>query len=456
MNDLRAKIAEIVERDRARAAASGGLAAEGADSGDGGRAAGGRFAAAVRSSRLATAASSSQQGEPSTGGLGADARRGLPPCAPAGSAPAAAHAARGAAAREPSRPFEVRERRFAIDDLGLEIVGRGACDALLLAHLGLKGEPPGRWQDVLFLDTETTGLSGGTGTYVFLIGLAHFEEGELVLTQHLLRDLGAEHEFVEHLKAALEPFRACASYNGKTFDIPLLRTRFVMALRSELTVDESHLDLLHPARRLWKDRFGSTTLRQLEESVLDDGRVTDIPGSNIPDAYFHYLRRGDEAIIAPVLEHNARDVISLVRIADHVARAVLAARTGCAPSHAPAAFALARIFERTGELDAAHACYEAAYYDGDNELRVRVALLYARALERRGDIERVIGMLETLLGLSLGSPRWREQAESRLRRLSRKPASTRLSRRATRSSVGAPHSAHPHPPARSRRSPQRA
>jgi hypothetical protein len=314
----------------------------------------------------------------------------------------------------------VRERRIAIDDLGLEIVGRGACDALLLAHLGLKGDAPGRWQDVLFLDTETTGLSGGTGTYVFLIGLAHFEEGELVLTQHLLRDIGAEREFVEHLKRELEPFRACASYNGKTFDLPLLRTRFIMAIRSEITVDESHLDLLHPARRLWKDRFGSTTLRQLEESVLDDGRITDIPGSLIPDAYFHYLRTGDDAIIAPVLEHNARDVISLVRIADHVARAVIAARTGCAPSHAPAAFALARVFERTGEHEAAFACYESAYYDGDNELRVRLALLYARALERRGDVVRVVRMLETLLELGLGSPRWRDQAEARIRRLTRR------------------------------------
>ncbi len=356
MNDLRARIAQIVERDRAR------------------------------SGRVATRVDGATEN----------------PCA------------------APSSPFEVRERRIAVDDLGLEIVGRGACDALLLAHLGLKGDAPRGWRDVLFLDTETTGLSGGTGTYVFLIGLAHFDGGELVLRQHLLRDIGAEREFVENLKAEFEPFRACASYNGKTFDIPLLRTRFVMAIRSELTVDESHLDLLHPARRLWKDRFGSTTLRQLEESILDDGRITDIPGSCIPDAYYHYLRKGDEAIIAPVLEHNARDVISLVRIADHVARAVLLARNGRAPDHAPAAFALARVFERTGELDAAFACYESAYYDGTNELRVRLALLYGRALERRGEVVRVVRMLETLLELGLGSPRWREQAEARIRRLTRR------------------------------------
>jgi uncharacterized protein YprB with RNaseH-like and TPR domain len=329
--------------------------------------------------------------------------------------------ARGPSASAADGPrFEVLEKRIALDELGLEIVGRGACDPLLIAHLGLKGASPSRWQDVLFLDTETTGLSGGTGTYIFLIGVAHFAERELILRQHMLLDLGAEREFIEGLKKEIEPFRACASYNGKAFDLPIIRTRFVMAIRSEVTVDDSHLDLLHPARRLWRDRFGSTTLKQLEESVLDEGRTADIPGWLIPDAYFHYLRKRDPAIIAPVVEHNARDVISLVRITDRVARAVMAARAGRAPDHAPAAFALARGFERTGEIDAAFACYESAYYDGDNVLRARLALAFARLLERRGEIERALRMMETLVALGLGSERWREQAESRIRRLSKR------------------------------------
>jgi hypothetical protein len=103
-----------------------------------------------------------------------------------------------------------------------------------------------------------------------------------------------------------------------------------------------------------------------------------------------------------------------------VARAVAAARSGRAPDHAPAAFALARVFERTGEMDAAFACYESAYYDGDNELRVRLALAFARHLERRAEVERALRMIETLVGLGLGSERWREQAESRIRRLTKK------------------------------------
>jgi len=377
VNDLRARITAIVERDRRRHGEAGVYGGAGTET-------------------LST------RGTPSL-------RDGDPPRAGALGASASA-----------AVPFSVFEQRIAIDDLGLEIVGRGAPDPLLLAHLGLKGDAPSRWQDVLWLDTETTGLAGGTGTYVFLLGIAYFCEGELVLRQHLLHDIGHERAFVEAIQNEIETFRACASYNGKSFDLPLLRTRWVMTLRSEITVDESHLDLLHPARRLWRDRYGSTGLKQLEESLFDEGRQSDIPGSLIPDAYFHYLRKRDPKIIAPVLEHNARDVVSLVRIADRVATAVLAARNGRAPDHAPAAYALARSFERTGELDAAFACYESAYYDGDNPLRVKLALSFARELERRSDVDRALSMVEMLLALGLGSERWREQAASRVRRLTKK------------------------------------
>src|SRR5207245_3827609 len=119
-------------------------------------------------------------------------RPGARECSCAGEADAAGDtaASRGfrSASRAPGPDFEVLERRIDVGDLGLEIVGRGAVDPLLAVHLGLKGDPPDRWQDVLFLDTETTGLSGGTGTYVFLVAVAHFSETELVLRQHFLLD----------------------------------------------------------------------------------------------------------------------------------------------------------------------------------------------------------------------------------------------------------------------------
>ncbi len=337
--------------------------------------------------------------------------------------------------------FEVREQRIDLSTLGLTVVAQSDPDPNVVAHLGLKGASPTRWEDIVFLDTETTGLMGGTGTYVFLLGTAYIRDGELVLRQHLLHDLGAEAEFVSALREELAPFRACASYNGKCFDLPLLRTRFVMALRSDLSVDESHLDLLHPARRLWRDRFGSTSLRQLEDSVLDVVREDDIPGSLIPERFFRWLALRDQRLIEPVLNHNARDIVSLVRITDRIAQAVIDARAGHAPDHAPAAFALAKAFERSGEHDTAYLCYESAYVDADSGLRIKIALPYAKALEVRGHTDRALRMVELLLELGLGSPRWRAQAEARVRRLSRimartcTPSKTSTMRR-TRSAAG--------------------
>ena len=317
------------------------------------------------------------------------------------------------------RPFEVVEQRISLATLGLTVVARSEPDPRVVAHLGLKGASPSRWEDIVFLDAETTGLMGGTGTYVFLLGTAHIQGGELVLRQHLLHDLGSEAAFVSALSMEVAPFRACASYNGKCFDLPLLRTRFVMALRADLSVDDSHLDLLHPARRLWRDRFGSTSLRQLEDSVLDVVREDDIPGALIPERYFRWLALREPRLIEPILRHNARDIVSLVRITDRIAQAVIDARAGRAPDHAPAAFALAQAFERAGETEIAYLCYESAYADADSDLRVKVALPYAKALEARGHVAGALRMVELLVELGLGTPRWRAQAEARSRRLAR-------------------------------------
>jgi len=317
------------------------------------------------------------------------------------------------------RPFEVIEQRIDLATLGLTVVAQSEPDPRVVAHLGLKGASPSRWEDIVFLDTETTGLMGGTGTYVFLLGTAFICDGELVLRQHLLHDLGAEAAFVRALREELAPFRACASYNGKCFDLPLLRTRFVMALRADLSVDDSHLDLLHPARRLWRDRFGSTSLRQLEDSVLDVVREDDIPGALIPERYFRWLALREARLIQPILDHNARDIVSLVRITDRIAQAVIDARAGRAPDHAPAAFALAKAFERAGEREIAYLCYESAYADADSDLRIRVVLPYAKALEAHGQVERALKVVELQLDLGLGTPRWRAQAEARGRRLAR-------------------------------------
>ena len=317
-------------------------------------------------------------------------------------------------------PFVVTEEHLAIDDLGLAVVGRRGPDAGLLAQLGLRGEAPARWEDVVFLDTETSGLAGGAGTYVFLLGTVEVGAGELVIRQHALFDLGAERAFVEAIAASLERFRTCASYNGKRFDLPLLKDRAMLHFRATLSVDEAHLDLLHPARRWWRERAGSARLRDLEDVVLADPRADDLPGDLIPRTYFTFLATQDPSLLAPIAAHNRRDLLALVRLADHMCRAVLNARAGRTPDDPREALGMAVVFEKVGEKDAAASCYAAAFHDGSSAVRRRAALPYARSLERDGETARAIALLEQVLTFDQeGAASWRAQAEARLRRLLR-------------------------------------
>lgn len=328
--------------------------------------------------------------------------------------------------RRPRVPFITSEEHLALDDLGLVTIGRGAPDAVLLEQLGLRGDPPARWQEILFLDTETSGLAGGAGTYVFLLGTLEIAEGELVLRQHALFDLGAERAFVEAIAGYLGGFRACASYNGKRFDLPLLKDRVALHFRATLSVDSAHLDLLHPARRWWRARVGSARLRDLEDHVLRDPREDDLPGDIIPRTYFSFLATGDESLLAPIAAHNRRDLLALVRLADRMCGVVRATRDGHTPIDAHEAFGMAAVFERHGEGSAARECYEAAFHDGDADLRRKAALPYARALERSGERTRAMEVLELALGLGgNAAATWRDAAESRLRRLSRVPRAKR-------------------------------
>lgn len=332
--------------------------------------------------------------------------------------------------RQPAVPFVETEEHLALDDLGLRVVGRGPLDAVLLAQLGLRGEAPGRWQEIVFLDTETSGLAGGAGTYVFLLGTVEVGEGELVLRQHALFDLGAERSYVDAVRAHLGRFRACASYNGKRFDLPLLKDRVMLHFRATLDVDASHVDLLHPARRWWRERAGTARLARLEDVVLADPRTDDLPGELIPRTYFTFLSTRDPALLRPVAAHNRRDLLALVRLADRMALGVAAARAGRTPVDPGEALGMAAVFERAGEHETAASCYEAAFHDGTSAMRRRSAIPYARALERAGRGERAIAVLETALALEAGDVMsWRRQIEGRLRRLLRHSWTTRAGRR---------------------------
>ncbi len=175
---------------------------------------------------------------------------------------------------------------------------------------------------LIFLDTETTGLAGGTGTCAFLVGIGNVEGMKFVVRQFFLRDYPEEKAMLEALAEALEPCQGIVTFNGKTFDVPLLETRYALA-RMKSPLDRlTHFDALHPARRLWKLRLESCKLTDLEEAILGISREGDVPGSEIPAIYFDYLRTGDARGLQPVFYHNALDVVSLAALTVELARAL--------------------------------------------------------------------------------------------------------------------------------------
>jgi uncharacterized protein YprB with RNaseH-like and TPR domain len=174
----------------------------------------------------------------------------------------------------------------------------------------------------LFLDTETTGLSGGTGTYVFLVGVAFFSDDgtEVIVRQYFLTDVSAERALLHSLNDLFAQFAAVVSFNGKSFDWPLLETRFTYSRVRCVLRDPPHLDMLGPARRLWKDKLPSCSLEMLETHVLGIKRGFDVPGWRIPSLYFEYLRAQHAGHVLPVFDHNEHDLLSLLALTGHVGR----------------------------------------------------------------------------------------------------------------------------------------
>jgi uncharacterized protein len=191
-------------------------------------------------------------------------------------------------------------------------------DPRLLAGLDAAGADLGR---VRVLDTETTGLAGGTGTLAFLIGIGFWDEtGGFRVEQLLLRAPGDEPDVLARLDGLLEGAGVLVTFNGRTFDVPLLRTRYVMNRMRARALDGPHLDLLPPARRLFQGRAPDCRLQTLEWRVLGRRRELrdDVPGAEIPLRYQSYLRTGDAGALRAVLEHNRRDVVSTALLLGHV------------------------------------------------------------------------------------------------------------------------------------------
>ena len=213
----------------------------------------------------------------------------------------------GGAARLPSNcteeatpfgPVAVRREWFA-DDGSQDVGALSTC-------LGLS---PDELRRPLFLDTETTGLSGGTGTVAFLVGLAWRDGDGLALAQYFLCDFDQEKALLWAVGQCISQAGVLVSYNGRSFDWPLLQTRLV--LRRAVWASPPHLDLLTLARRIFRPRLPDCALQTIEQSVLELHRADDLPGSLIPSRYFAWLRQGDSRVLDPVFVHNQQDVLSM-------------------------------------------------------------------------------------------------------------------------------------------------
>jgi uncharacterized protein YprB with RNaseH-like and TPR domain len=252
-------------------------------------------------------------------------------------------------------------------------------------------------EGLCFFDTETTGLNGGVGNHAFLVALGWRLGQAMLMRQYVLPDPALELPFLEAVAADIGASGALVSYNGKTFDVPVLEGRLLMSRCSTECLRRPHLDLLHPSRRLFKARLGACNLQNVEAMVLGRDRGDDIPGFLIPEMYFDYLRRRDPSVLREVLAHNRQDVVSLSLLLDHLVRCLREE----AGAHPLDRFGAARLLETVGEGERALEVYLALWeesegsWDGEVwpgnwtpvELAYVIGLRLATMHRRRGSVD---------------------------------------------------------------------
>ena len=237
-------------------------------------------------------------------------------------------------------------------------------------------------QKILFLDTETSGLAGGTGTFAFLIGLGFQSEQGFRLMQLFLREPGQEPALLAALARIIAQFEAVVTFNGKSFDIPLLKTRHILNGIPSPFSEIEHVDMLPLARRIWRNRLPSRALGDLEIAILEVTRAQEeVPGWLVPQIYFDYLNTGDARPLAGVFYHNSMDILSLAGLFNHVANLLNNPLSNDIDSLDMVA--IARLYEELGYYESAVTYYEHSLAQGMPEpffiqTLQRFALLYRR------------------------------------------------------------------------------
>jgi uncharacterized protein YprB with RNaseH-like and TPR domain len=191
--------------------------------------------------------------------------------------------------------------------------------SMLARHSAIAGCSP---HDALFFDTETTGLAGGTGTLPFLIGLGFFEGNDFITCQLFARDFSDEKAMLAFLNETAAEKKFLVSFNGRAFDMNLLSARFILNRLEDSMKAMPHLDLLNPSRRLYSHRTSNCRLVTLEDEVLGFRRISDVPGSEIPQRYFDWLKTRNPSLMEDVFEHNRLDIVSMATLLSHLTEVV--------------------------------------------------------------------------------------------------------------------------------------
>jgi hypothetical protein len=296
-------------------------------------------------------------------------------------------------------------RRWFSESIGPEAPeGPLNTDALGLLSAGLPeiAADPQQW---LFLDTETTGLAGGTGTYAFLVGIAWWDAGGLEVEQFFLREHSEEYSLLTALAERISERRVLVTFNGKSFDWPLLETRYRMTRSIRVPEPRAHLDFLHPSRNLWRLRLGTARLPELERHVLGWNRGADVMSEYIPQIYFDFLRGASPDPLIPIFLHNQMDLRGLAGLAARVMQVL-----SDPEKHGGDAFELygaSRICERRGDSARARRLYErtvADPTDAADELPAHASRTARRSLaliaKREGDHSAANAHWQKLLGNS--------------------------------------------------------
>jgi len=253
----------------------------------------------------------------------------------------------------------------------------------------------------VFLDTETTGLAGGTGTYVFLVGLATWTGRRLEVAQYFLGDLGAEAAFLHAVREAVVPARELVTYNGRTFDLPLLETRYLLARAGWWGEALAHRDLYPLARALWRGHGPDCRLTTLEAVLLGLDRGEDLPGALVPSLYFRYLRTGDGRSLPGIFAHNRWDLVALAALQSR-ATALLA---GPDARHEPREWVGAGRWLERQDPERSVRFYEAALAAGlPLALEARVAARLARLRRRAGRADLALALLGGLAARAARPP----------------------------------------------------